>query len=112
MGLDILGIRIPFQLFPQGRHVHPKGCHVAFPAAAPDFVGEVGVGQHLAHILGQQTQQLIFRWCQFQCGFPQIGATRAVINGQAAVVKNSLPGFAFLCGKPAGLYDMKSMIGE
>ena len=56
VGLDVLGIRAFFQLFPKCRHVYPQGGHVAFPAAAPDLVGQIGVGQHLAHILCEQTQ--------------------------------------------------------
>ena len=89
MGLDILDGGILFQLAPQGCHMHPQGCHIAFPAAAPDFIGQIGMGQHLSHILGKQAQQLILGRRQLYRGAVQVGATGPIVNQQAAILEEA-----------------------
>lgn len=66
MGLDVLGILILLDFLSESCHMYPQGCHVAFPGASPYFVGQIGVGQHLACVPGKQTQQLVFRGRQLQ----------------------------------------------
>ena len=46
----LLPVFSAFQLFAQGRHEHPKRSNIVFPAAAPDLLRDIGVGQNLAHI--------------------------------------------------------------
>ena len=94
VGLDVLGIRVLFQLFPQSGHVHPERGHVAFPAAAPDFARQVGVGQNLSCVPGQQAQQLVFRGGQLQLLPVQIGAARAKVDGELSVAEHRLGGRA------------------
>lgn len=48
MGLDVLGILILLDLLSQGGHMYPQGCHIALPGTAPNLIGQIGVGQHLA----------------------------------------------------------------
>ena len=39
-----------FQLFAQSRHKYPQRSNIVLPAAAPDLLRDVGMGQNLAHI--------------------------------------------------------------
>ena len=80
--------------------MHPQGCHIAFPAAAPDFIGQIGMGQHLSHILGKQAQQLILGGRQLYGGALQIGAARSIVNQEAAVPEGGLSRSVFLSGQP------------
>ena len=47
------------QFFSQCCHKYPQRSHIVIPTAAPDILCDKGMGQYLADILGQQTQQLI-----------------------------------------------------
>ena len=86
MGLDVLGgIGSGLQLLAQGGHEHPQGGDVVLPAVAPDLLGDVGVGEHLAHVLGQQAEQLVLDGREVQLISVQIGAAGGVIDAQAAV---------------------------
>ena len=58
--LDILGgIRTWLDLLAQGGHEHPEGGDVVVPIPAVGVPGDIGVGQDLAGVLCQQTQELI-----------------------------------------------------
>ncbi len=91
MGLDILrGIGTCFYFLSQRRHKHPQGRHVVFPSAAPDLLGDIGVGQNLPRIFSQQTQQLVFNGRQVQLLAPKLGASGSIVNPQSAVFKDGL----------------------
>ena len=61
MCLDVLwGLLCWLQLFPQCCHKYPQRSYIVIPTAAPDILCDKGMGQYLADILGQQTQQLVF----------------------------------------------------
>ena len=49
-----------FQLFAQSCHKYPQGGNIVFPTAAPNLLRDVGMRQNLAHIFGEQAQQLVF----------------------------------------------------
>lgn len=75
MCLDVLrGLLCWLQLFPQCCHKYPQGSHIVIPTAAPDILCDKGMGQYLADILGQQTQQFILNGCQVKFVFIQISA--------------------------------------
>ena len=76
MCLDVLrGLLCWLQLFPQCCHKYPQGSHIVIPTAAPDILCDKGMGQYLADILGQQTQQLILNGRQVQLVLSQISAS-------------------------------------
>ena len=62
----LLPVFSAFQLFAQGRHEHPQRSNIVFPTAAPNLLCDVGVGQNLAHIFGEQAQQLVLDGRQVQ----------------------------------------------
>ena len=66
MGLDVLSVRILFDFLAQGCHMHPLRCHMALPGAAPDLIGQIGVGQHFACVLCKQAQKLVLCGRQLQ----------------------------------------------
>ena len=61
MGLDLLGrARSGFQFFAERCHKDPERGYVAFKAASPYMLGDIGVGQDLSDIACQQAQKLVF----------------------------------------------------
>ena len=68
------------------------------------------MGEHLAHVLGQQAEQLVFDWCQMKFLSVKICAPRCVLDPQCAVFKDSRLdsifclhlGQAALCDSKAG----------
>ncbi len=88
MCLDVLwGLLCWLQLFPQCCHKYPQGSHIVIPTAAPDILCDKGMGQYLADILGQQTQQLILNGCQVKFVFIQISASPGIIHFQLTIHK-------------------------
>ena len=86
MSLDQHGsVRRCFQLFSQGSHKDPQGCHVVLPGRAPELPGDIFMRQYLAAVPGQQAQQLILDGRQVQLLLPQIRAAGGEIDFQAAV---------------------------
>ena len=75
------------QFFPQCCHKYPQGSHIVIPTAAPDILCDKGMGQYLADILGQQTQQLILNGCQVKFVFIQISASPGIIHFQLTIHK-------------------------
>ena len=67
MRLDILRrIRLGFQLFAQRSHKNTQRGHVIVPGTAPDFVGDISMGQHFAAILGHDAEQPVLDGRQVQ----------------------------------------------
>ena len=93
MSLNILGVLILFEFLSECRHMYPQGCHVALPRASPYFIGQIGVGQHFAHILGKQAQQLLFRGSQLQHFTLQKCTACTIINGQISIAEYRIFGF-------------------
>ena len=88
MCLDVLrGLLCWLQLFPQCCHKYPQRSHIVIPTAAPDILCDKGMGQYLADILGQQTQQLILNGCQVKFVFIQISASPGIIHFQLTIHK-------------------------
>ena len=81
MRLDILrAARALLQLFSQGSHEHPQGGDVAFHAVSPDLAGDIGMGEHLAHVLCQQAQKPVLDGRQMHLGATQIRASRGIVD--------------------------------
>ena len=96
MCLDVLrGLLCWLQLFPQCCHKYPQGSHIVIPTAAPDILCDKGMGQYLANILGQQTQQLILNGCQVKFVFIQISASPGIIHFQLTIHKYRTGGYHF-----------------
>ena len=69
--------------------------HVAFPGAAPDFLGDEGVGQDFAYVAGQEAEEFVLEGGQVQFVSVQGGAASGEIDGEAAVGEDCV--FCF-CG--------------
>ena len=88
MCLDVLWELLCWlQLFPQCCHKYPQRSYIVIPTAAPDILCDKGMGQYLADILGQQTQQLILNGCQVKFVFIQISASPGIIHFQLTIHK-------------------------
>ena len=88
MCLNILWRRLCWlQFFSQCCHKYPQRSHIVIPTAAPDILCDKGMGQYLADILGQQTQQLILNGCQVKFVFIQISASPGIIHFQLTIHK-------------------------
>ena len=88
MCLDVLrGLLCWLQLFPQCCHKYPQRSYIVIPTAAPDILCDKGMGQYLADILGQQTQQLILNGCQAKFVFIQISTSPGIIHFQLTIHK-------------------------
>ena len=93
MRLDILRrIRLGFQLFAQRSHKNTQRGHVIVPGTAPDFVGDIRMGQHFAAILGHDAEQPVLDGRQVQFLPFQGGTASRKINLQITVGKNRTTG--------------------
>ena len=88
------GCQNPFRFSYGGLPCVPAGMPCRSPGASPYFVGQIGVGQHLACILGEQAKQLVFRGCQLQLLTAEKSAASAVVDGQFTITEYS---FSCLC---------------
>ena len=73
------------QLLPERGHKDPEGGNVVVPAASPDLLGNIGVGEDLSHVLGQEAEQLIFDGSKVELIFSQIGTAGGIVNPQLPV---------------------------
>ena len=96
-----MGLYVPWlagvglYFFAKRSHEHPQGGHVAFPGAAPDFLGDEGVGQDFAYVAGQEAEEFVLEGGQVQFVSVQGGAASGEIDGEAAVGEDCV--FCF-CG--------------
>ena len=96
MGLDKPGgVRTLLQLPAERRHIHPQGTHIVFPAAAPDLLENVPVGQHLSGVCREKAQKPVFDGREMQLLLVQEGAAGDKVDAERAVLVDGLPRLAF-----------------
>lgn len=87
MGLDHLGLgRAALNLLAERSHEYTERRNVV-RRTAPDFMQDIIMGQDLAHILRQQTQQLILNRRQVDLVTLQPDTARRIVNPQISVRK-------------------------
>ena len=90
--------RVLFNLFAEGGHKDPKGLSIGFKGVDPYLIQNIVVGENLAHILGEQAQELVFNWSEVHFFIIDIDKTGAVVDFQAPVDKNSANSSSILKG--------------